>query len=184
MSQSFWAGVYRNWFWIGPPLGAAAIAALGLLIPGLVALVKRGQLFQVPLADSQEVRFAEAGTVSLSIEGPRGTTRFAKVSFELRGAGGEAVEGKDVWFRTKSSGMSTARTELLQFEIPRPGTYVLAMKGLGAAQPGDAEHKVAFSRPQGVAMVAFIVGIILAAGVLTASVVFLALRAGKPGLAC
>lgn len=183
MSQSFWTGVYRHWFWIGSPLVVAALAALGMLIPGLMAMLKRGQLFRVPLAESQQVEFAGAGPVALSIEGPRGTTRFANVNFELRAVDGEAVAGESVWFRAQSSGMSTAKTELLRFEIPKAGKYVLVMKGLGSAQPGDAGHAVVFSRPQTVPMVAFIVGIILAAGVLIASAVFLVLRAARPGLA-
>lgn len=183
MSQAFWNGVYRNWFWIGSPIAVVALAALGTLIPALVALVKRGHLFRAPLAESQQVEFAEAGPVALGIEGPRGTTRFASVSFELRAQGGEAVEGKSVWFRTQSSGVSTAKTELLRFEIPKAGKYVLRMKGLGTPQPGDEGHSVVFSRQQTLPMVAFVVGIILVAGVLIASIVFLVLRAARPGLA-
>jgi hypothetical protein len=181
MSQSFWAGVFRNWIWVGTPLMVLALAALGVLIPGLVTLVKNSQLFRVPLAAAQEVEFAEAERVSLSIEGPRGTNRFNGLTFELRGIGGEPVAGNPVWFRSRSSGASTARTEVLTFEIPRAGRYVLAMKGLGAEKEGDSSHAVVFSRPLGASMVATILGIVVASGIFIASLVFFLLRLGKPG---
>ena len=181
MSSTFWPSLYRQWLWIAPPLMVITLASLGLFIPGLVTLQKKSHLFRVPLAETQEVQFAKAERVSLSIEGPRGTSRFDKVDFELRGSGGEAVEGRTVWFRTRSSGISTARTELLRYDIPKAGRYVLRMKGLGGVQEGDAGHAVVFSRPVMLPTAGYVVGIVLAAGVFIASLVFLLLRMRKPG---
>jgi len=57
----------------------AGMIALVVLIQGTVAIVRGSVLVRLPLAESQEVRFDEPGTVSLAMEGPQGSTRFARV---------------------------------------------------------------------------------------------------------
>jgi hypothetical protein len=61
---------------MGVPVMVIALAALGLLISGLVSLLHKAQLFRVPLAERQEVSFAEAGHVVLNHEGLQGATQF------------------------------------------------------------------------------------------------------------
>jgi len=68
MSQSFWQGLYRSWIWLGVPVIVIALAALGTLIAGVVGLVKKSTLSRMPLAERQEVQFAEAGRVVLIME--------------------------------------------------------------------------------------------------------------------
>lgn len=172
MSPSTFVSLYRYWTWIGIPVMAVALALLGLLILGVVATVKKAQLLRAPLAERQQVEFAEAGRVVLSIEGPRFSTRFARVNFELRGIDGERIEGRRAWFRAQTSGVSTVRMELLTYDIPRPGRYVLIMTGWGAPQSRDANHAVAFTRPHVQQTVAYIVGIVLASGVFIVSPYF------------
>ena len=181
MSQSFWASIYRIWIWLGVPVMAIAVAVLVLLILGLISLVNRAQLFSVPLAERQEVQFAEAGRVALSIEGPRFSTRFAHVDFELRSIHGERIEGSRTWLRSRSSGVSTARLELLKYDIPRPGRYTLIMTGLGAPQEKDARHAVVFTRPHLKQTVAYILGMLLAGGTFITSLVFFVLRLRETG---
>ncbi len=176
MTQSTFAIVYEYWVWAGIPVMVAALAALVFLIRGVVATLRKAHLFSVPVAEAQEVQFAEAERVVLSVEGPRFTSRFARAGFELKGVNGDPVEGRRAWFRARTSGISTARIELLKYDIPRPGRYVLRMTGLGPAQDADAGHAVVFMRPHLKQTVAYVLGIVLASGVLITSLVFFVLR--------
>jgi hypothetical protein len=181
MNQGMWAGIYRNWTWMGIPVMVIALAALGLLIAGLVTLVKRAQLFRVPPAERQEVHFAEAGQVILSIEGPRGMSRYKHINFELTAMNEERIEGRWTLFGARTTGISTVRVELLSYNIPKPGRYVLSMTGLGAAQGSDAVSAVVFTRPHMKQIVACILGILLAFGVFVTSLVFFVLRVFEKG---
>lgn len=168
--------LYRHWIWIGPLFVGAGIIALVVLIHGLVIMVRASVLVRVPLAESQEVRFEEAGTVSLAVEGPPLTTRFARVSFDLTSLAGESVPGHIVLFRTRSSGVRKARLEVRRFDIPEPGTYVLRMNGLGAPRDRDSAHGVVFTRPFRTQLVTHILGIVAASLVLIGSLVFFLMR--------
>ena len=176
MSQSFWQGLYRSWIWLGVPVIVIALAALGTLIAGVVGLVKKSTLSRMPLAERQEVQFAEAGRVVLIMEGPHLSRRFAQISFELNGIDGERIEGRRALFHARSSGISKARMELLKYDIPRPGRYMLRMTGLGAPQANDVNHEILFASPHLARSVGYVLGIILASGVLITSLVFFLLR--------
>ncbi len=181
MSQSFWQSLYRSWIWLGVPVMVIALAALGMLIAGVVGLVKRSTLSRVPLAERQEVQFAEAGRVVLIMEGPHLSSRFRHVDFELSGIDGDKIEGRKAWFHARSSGMSKARMELLKYDIPRPGRYLLRMTGLGAPQAGDVNHAVLFARPHLRQSVGYVLGIILASGLFIVSLVFFLMRLTEKG---
>ena len=176
MSQSFWQSLYRIWIWLGVPVMVIALTALGMAIAGVVGLMKKSVLSKVPLAEWQEVQFAEAGQVVLSTEGPQFSNRTARVDFELSGIGGEKIQGRRVMFRARSSGFSKARMERLTYEIPRPGRYLLRMTGLGAPQAGDVNHAIVFARPHLGQSMVYVVGIVLAGGVFIVSLVFFLLR--------
>ena len=178
MSQSAFETIYRYWTWIGIPVILIALAALVYLIWGVVATVKKAHLFKVPLAERQEVQFAAAEPVVLSIEGPRLTTRLRHVGFQLSGVDGDSIEGRRTLFRARTSGISTARIELMEYYIPSPGRYVLRMTGLGAAQEGDARHAVVFMRPHLMQALVYVVGIVLMSGVFIVSLVFFLLPLG------
>ena len=182
MNQSIWMTIYKYWIWLGIPLMLAAAFALWMTITGVMATVKKAHLFRVPLMERQEVRFDEPGRVVLSMEGPRFSTRFGPVNFELKELSGEVVESSRAWFRARTSGISTARMELLKFDIPRPGPYVLIMTGLGPPQEGDHKHAVVFMRPHLGKSLAFVIGIVLASGVFITSLVFLIMRLVGVGL--
>jgi hypothetical protein len=181
MGESAFVTIYRYWTWIGIPVMLMALAALVFLIWSVVATVKKAHLFKVSLSERQEVQFAAAEPVVLSIEGPRFTTRMAHVNFQLTGVNGDSIEGRRTWFRARTSGISTARMELLEYHIPRPGRYVLRMTGLGAAQEGDARHAVVFMRPHLMQTAVYVVGIVLTSMVFIVSLVFFALRLGETG---
>jgi hypothetical protein len=176
MNQSFWQSLYRSWIWLGVPVIVIALAALGMLIAGVVVLVKKSTLSRMPLAERQEVQFAEAGRVVLIMEGPQLSRRYKQVGFELSGTGGEKIEGRRALFHARSSGISKARMELLTYDIPRPGRYLLRMTGLGAPQANDIEHAILFARPHLAQSVGYVLGIILASGVFIVSLVFFLLR--------
>ncbi len=168
--------LYRHWIWIGPFIFVLAAAALIYAISGVAATVKRARLFQVPLSAKQEVQFDNAGRVVLCTEGPRLSTRFASVKFELRGVDGDPVPGRRALFRARTSGISTARTEHTIFEIPRPGRYVLAMNGLGPARDTDRKHAVLFMAPHMARAMCFVVGIVVSSVLTIGSLVLFLLR--------
>jgi len=174
------SSIYKHWLWIGVPLMLLTAAALGYLIPGLIATVRKAQLFRVPLVARQTVQFDEAGTVALNIEGRQLTTAFAKLSFDLSDETGVALESRNVWLRTRSSGVTQTRLEILKYDIPRPGKYVLGVNGLDAPQAGDSRNAIVFTRPMGFRLPAYIVGIVLSACVFIASLVFVILRLREP----
>lgn len=203
MNQSVWSGFCRNWTWMGIPVMVIALAMLGWLIAGLVSLVRSAQLFRVPVAERQDVYFNEAGRVILNIEGPRFTTRFAHAKFELAGTNGERVEGQRVWMGVQTSSFSRVRMELLSYDIPKPGRYVLTITGMGDLRaaganpasgyspvgpeavpgvktPGSTASEtnalnVVFTKPHLKQTVAYIVGILLASMAFLTSLVFFVL---------
>ena len=140
MSGSVLTNLYRQWIWLGIPFMVGALVVLGTVIRRVIAIVRKAHLFRVPPAETQEVEFTEAGSVILSIEGPRFTRRFAHVGFELMDATGQRVPSRPTLFRARTSGISTVRMELRAFNIPRPGRYVLRMTSLGPAREKDREH--------------------------------------------
>lgn len=181
MNESLFVTLYKYWTWIAIPVMAMTLAALVLLILGVVATVKKAHLFKVPLAERQEVEFVEAARVVLSIEGPRFSTRFARVNFELKGINGDPVESRRALFRAVTLGISTARMELLKFDIPRPGRYVLTTTGLGAARESDARHAVVFMRPHLKQSLVYVLGIVLTSFIFISSLVFFLLRLLEAG---
>jgi hypothetical protein len=181
MSEVLLSGIYRHWIWIGPPLVLGAAVVLVLLIQGTVSMVRKSHLLRVLLMEVQEVRFKEAGPVALAIEAPMGSTRFAGVDFHLTSTGGEAVRGRRVLFRTRSSGISRVRLDVMQFELPWPGAYLLHMRGLGPAQERDAAHAVVFRKPIRTQAILRVAGMVGASVVLVASLVFFILRVNSAG---
>lgn len=181
MSQPVLVTIYRYWTWIGVPVAVIALAALVRLILGLMAAVKKARLFKVPLSERQEVQFAEAGRVMLSMEAPRFSARFAGVNFELKGIDGDPVASRWVLFPLRTAGISTVRVELLKYDIPRPGRYVLTMTGPGAARENDARQAVVFMRPHLKQVVVYTLGILLASSIFITSLVFFLLSLLETG---
>lgn len=176
-----WSSLYRHWTFIAIPVMLTAMAALISLILSLIATVRHSLILRVPLAPRQEIEFAEAGTVVLNMEAPRFSTRFAHLEFELTGIGGDTFPGHRRWARSRTSGISLVRVALLSYDIPRPGRFVLRIGGIDAQRPGDERHSIVFTRPNGLKTVAFILGIILSAGLLITSLVFFVLRLQDSG---
>jgi len=182
--DSFWSLLYRHWIWLGVLFMTASNLALISLVRGLVHVVHTAHLLKVPLAAEQEVRFAEAGRVALSVEGPRRTRRFAGVGFELLDAARQAVPSHPTHFRARTSGLSITRIEVRAFEVPRAGRYTLRVSSLGKPRADDDRHALVFLRPHLGTTMAYVVGLVLAGGVLIVSLVFFVLRvtgAGRSG---
>jgi hypothetical protein len=119
-------------------LGAAAVAVLGaaVVLAALVPLVRmhRSQYVTAPLVPlpSQPVALP-AGTLVLYMRGPHSLT------WDLGGqtiglwdpVASQRVRSWDVSpFGTRSSGFGTVQRAWKQFEVSRPGEYVLAVGGL------------------------------------------------------
>jgi hypothetical protein len=110
------------------------------------------------------------------VEGPRFSSRFAGLNYTLSTADGVPVEGRATLFRATTTGVSWARVELRVYEIPHPGRYVLRVQGSGAAQQGDANHRLVFTRPHLAPALAYVLGIILSLGLFIVCLVFFLLR--------
>jgi len=175
--------LYEFWIWIGIPVMALATGSVWKFVTGAMAAVKSAHLFRVPLAERQEVEFSESGPVALSMEGKRFTTRFAGIDFELWSRDGVRLEGRRSLLRFRTTGANRVRMELLRFDIPRPGKYLLIASGVNDPSPWDEAQAVVFMRPHTRAVVAYILGIVLAAAVFIASFVLLILRSAGAGLA-
>jgi len=183
MSQGFWMNLYRFWPWAGIPLMLAAAAGAARLAARLVKLTRQAPLFKVPLAPRQEVGFTEPGRVSLALEGARFTTRFSGLGFDLWGNDGQKAPGRASLLRPRTMGMTTITMELATFDIPRAGQYTLMIRGLDEPSSWNPAHAVVFLRFHIGRMVAYIVGIVLLAGVFLTSLVFVILRLAGVALA-
>ncbi len=168
--------IYRNFIWIGIPLFCISLALLGTSIVGVIRMVRNAVIMELPLAEEQHIEFAHEGPVNLCIEGPRFTRRFANLSYELRCEDGRIVDGRPVVFRTSTSGFSTFRMALRRYSIPGPGGYIFRIHGLGQPQDNDAAHQIVFMKPNGLRMLAWILGIVFGAQGTIASFVIFVLR--------
>jgi hypothetical protein len=168
--------LYRNVLWIAAPLMCLSALLVGLCIRNVLRLVKAAKVLSVPLVEQQTIEFPEAGRMVLCVEGPRFTTRFARLDYELSTDSGAPVEGRTAWFHATTTGVKWARVEVRVYEIPHPGRYVLQVRGLGAAQERDAQHHLVFMRPHLAQSLGYIIGITFSALVFIASLVFFLLR--------
>ncbi len=166
----------RNLLWITAPLIIVSAVLLALCIRNEVRVVKRSKILSVPLVEQQYVALPEAGSLSLCIEGPQFSRRFAGLSYGLRSEDGTPVEGRAVLVRTSTTGVRWARLELLTYEIPRPGRYSLRVEGLGPPQEKDADHHLVFTRPIMAQTVGYVLGMIFTFGLFVVSLVFFMIR--------
>jgi hypothetical protein len=176
LSASVSAAIYKHWIWLGVPVILAALVGLILLIRGVIVLMRESQIARMPLAESLEITFPEAGAVVLSTESPRFSRLFAHAAFELNGMNGERVPGHTTLFRMRSSKVSTVTMELMNYEIPRPGRYVLRIGGIQGPLENVTNHFVSFARPHRMQTIAFILGIVFTSCVFIASLVFFLMR--------
>jgi hypothetical protein len=166
----------RNVLWIAPPLMCLAVWLLVFFIRSEIRLIKEAKILSVPLVEQQDIEFREAGRVVLSIEGPRFSTRFSGLAYELSDDYGAPVKGRRAWFNATTSGVKWVRMEMRVYEIPHPGRFVLRVQRLGVAQERDAEHRLVFMRPHLAQTVGYIICVILSFGLFIVSLVFFSLR--------
>ena len=132
-------------------------------IVDLVRVVRAAVLIRLPLAEENPLTINQAGPLVLCIEGPLFTGRFAGLSYEMVSEDGAPVSCRRTLFRATTSGFTKARMEVRRFRPDRPGNYTLRVGGIGEPQPRDSEHHLLFVKPHLPAVVAHILGIILAA---------------------
>jgi hypothetical protein len=168
--------LYRNGLWISPPLLVIGVLLLGRFILNIIRLEERSRIVSLPLVERQVVAFEEAGPVILCIKGPQFTSRFAGFSYELATEDGTRVEGRRLWFRPTTSGLSTVTVGIRQYEIPRPGGYILRIEGLKPDPAADAKCQLLFTRPHLARAVGNVIGIVLSAMLMIGSLVLFLLR--------
>ncbi len=188
MSTSVFAAIYRHWIWLGVPVTLAALAGLVFTIRGVIVVMRESEIARVPLAPSQsgiervplarslEVYFPEAGPVVLGAELPRFSKFFAHATFELSSMSGERVPGRSSLFRMSTAKVSTMTMNLMDFDIPHPGRYVLRIAGIEQSVEGSEEYFIFFARPHGAKTIGFILGIVLTSCIFIASLVFFLMR--------
>lgn len=174
--------LYRNGIIVAAPLFVFSAALLAICIVGLVRLGDRSQLFTLPFIEQQMVQLSDAGWVDLSLEGPRFSSRFSELAFELLSPDGTRMSSRSSWFHARTSGMSTVRMELVSFQIPSAGQYTLRIRNLGTARDGDTGHRVVLSKPHLPRMVGYVLGVVLSAALLIGSVVLFSLRLLSEGV--
>ena len=142
------------------PLFVVSAALLCFFILGVIRAVKQSHLLRVPLLEQQPVEFVEAGRVVLCTQGPLLSFRFSKLGYELTGDG-VPVESRTAWFPAKTTGFSWVRMEVKSYRIPRPGRYILRIKGLEPGSTPDSEHQIVFMRPHLARSIGYVIGIVL-----------------------
>jgi hypothetical protein len=167
--------IYRNGLWISIPLFIISAALLAYSILNVIRVVRQAHLLSVPLVEQQKIEFTEAGRVLLCTQGPLLSFRFAKLDYELAGDG-LPIEGRKTWFRSRTSGLSWVRMEVRSYRIPRPGRYVLRIKGLEPGSTTDPEHQIVFMKPHLAHSIGWVIGIVLAGSIIIGSIVLFFLR--------
>jgi len=173
--------LYRNGLWIAVPLFVISAGLLGFFILSVIRLVDNSKILSVPLLAQQAVEFPAAGRVVLCMEGPLLTSRFAHLDYDLRPRDGMPLEGRTTWFHARTSSFSTVRMELKSYEITKPGSYVLQIRGLKPGSRADSEHRIVFMRPHLALSIGYVIGITLSAGLLIGSVVLFLMRLIEKG---
>jgi hypothetical protein len=173
--MSFLSYIYRNGLWISIPLFIISAALLAYSVLNVIRVVRQAHLLSVPLVEQQEIEFTEAGRVLLCTQGPLLSFRFAKLDYELAGDG-IPIEGRKTWFRSRTSGLSWVRMEVRSYRIPRPGRYVLQIKGLEPRSTPDPEHQIVFMKPHLAHSIGWVIGIVLAGSTIIGSIVLFFLR--------
>lgn len=176
MNASILTALYRNGLWISAPLFVVAAVLLGYFIVNVVRLEGRSQIISLPLAEQQNVAFGEAGAVVLHIQGPRFTTRFASLTWELSAEDGTPVTSRNLWLRPAASHVSTARLGIRVYEIPRPGNYVFRIHGL-KDKPGFYDKcEIIFTRWHRARSIGNVIGIVFSAILLIGSAALFVVR--------
>jgi hypothetical protein len=158
--------------------GSLALSLAGLLglIRSLLRSVRDARIGAYPLLPRQSVEFPTAGPVMLAVEGPRFTSGFRRLGFELRLPGGASVQGRRVLLRNTTTGLSSVRLTLQRYVLPFAGRYELLVNGLDPQAAGLANHRLVFVAPGMSRRISLVVGITLCAGWAIASLVFLLLE--------
>ena len=167
--------IYRNGLWVSIPLFVISAALLAYFISNVIRVVKQAHLLSVPLLEQQEIEFTEAGRVVLCTQGPQLSFRFTKLDYELTGEG-IPVEGRKIWPPKRTTGFSWIRLEVQSYRIPRPGHFLLRIKGLEPGHTVDSEHRIVFMKPHLARRVVHVIGIVLAGMLFVGSIVLFFLR--------
>jgi hypothetical protein len=173
--MSFLSFIYRNGLWISVPLFVISAVLLGFFILSVIRVVRQAHLLSVPLLEQQEIEFANEGRVVLCTQGPLLSFRFSKLDYELTGDG-VPIEGRTAWVPAKTTGFSWVRMEVKSYRIPRPGRYILRIKGLEPGSAADSEHQIVFMRPHLARSIGYVIGIVLAGLLFIGSIVLFFLR--------
>ena len=172
--------LYDNLLWITIPLLCISMVLLVRCIAGVVRLLKKSILVRVPLVEELAIEFVETGKVVLCMEGPRFSSRFARLKYSLEAEDGSAVSLHRRLFPAVTSGVSKVRMELRGFSIPVPGRYILRVEGLDragqVAEEEDPRNQLVFMKPHLLKSLLYTLGITLSSAAFITSLVFSLIR--------
>ena len=171
MSSSIASFLSKYGIWIAMSGFFFGAGLLIYFIVGVVKTVNRARMFSVPLLEHQIIEFPEAREVILCGEGPRFTSRFARLNFVIKTEDGDLIDSHSTLFHATTSGISKVRVELRSFQIPRPGGYHFEIQKLGEIRPTDTKHQIVFMKPHLFTTVRYVIGILLSAMLLIGSIV-------------
>ena len=152
-----------QWLWLTIPVMLICLALVFTLAWSLVKNHRSSLVVSVPLAAEQMIELDATGPMLLHGEGPRMTSAFGKLDFQMTGAdAGLSVPLEGILFKSKSSGASRARLSLRRFTCESPGRYRLTVSG-EIAPERTANHNLVITRDNRTGMTATIVGLVFSA---------------------
>ncbi len=161
----------ENWLFWSIPLAIGGLVLLLKIITNLTRIIRRSLLQQVPLGYEATVRLNEKGKVLLHVEGPRFTTAFWGLKYELYDiSSNQPVKMRRNLFPMQSSGMSSVRMLQRVLQIDRPDEYIFRVHGLKS----NKDYKncsIVFTRPYGLVAILHTLGILFAGGCLIFGIV-------------
>ena len=169
----------RQWLWMSIPVALIGLAILPFAVIRLLNLVNDATLVSLPLVQEQTLHLETTGSMLLHGEGPRFTTAFGKLEFELTfQVDNKPVELNPVYLKSSSSGITHSRLSLRAFDIEYPGEYQLKISGLDDNCKAQEKCLIAITRDNRRPLVGTIVAIVFSAiaflsGSIISAIVFL-----------
>lgn len=121
----------RAWLWLSLPLALIGLVVLSAMLLRLLEHVKTSPQISARLIEHQEITIDMTGPLLLHGEGPRFTTAFGKLDFQLiEKSTDRKIEMTTVWLKSSSSGIKHSRLSLRAFYIDSAGRFKLIIGGL------------------------------------------------------
>jgi len=171
-----------GWLWWTIPLAVLGLLGVGVAVRSLIALGSSRIAATEGIADEQTLILDTTGPMLLHGEGPRFTTAFGAMEFQLiREADGARIPLKSVLIKSSSAGLRLVTLSLRRFEIETPGPHRLLVSGAPAAD-ARVDHRLFVTQDHRGRLGGVVVGLVLS-GIATLGGIGLSLAAWLVGRA-